>query len=334
MAGAAGLALVVACKSAMTPTPPTSVPVIACPESASGQSLDGNAVAVTFASPIVTGGTPPVSTTCTPSTFPVGTTKATCTARDSRQQAATCTFPVSVVKVPQLLATRFMAFGDSITAGVLATTCPAGGGVSCAVTSLQPLLSHPTDDLRLLYPGIGEESLAAYPRQLQAMLASRFSAQSISVVNEGSPGEFIAEGRSRLPGTLARAAPQILLLQEGANDINQARPPIATLVSDLRAMVREAKSRGIEVFVGTVLPQRPRACRGYDFCDGVADSVLLNAQIRPMVASEGAVLVDLYPIFDGQTSTLLGLDGLHPNEAGYQRMADAFATAIRQRLER
>jgi hypothetical protein len=67
--------------------------------------------------------------------------------------------------------------------------------------------------------------------------------------------------------------------------------------------------------------------------DGIVDVVPANAQIRTMAASEGAILVDLYPIFDGQTSTLLGLDGLHPNEAGYAKMAETFYNAIRDNLE-
>ena len=327
------VALLVGCRSATTPTPPTAVPAISCPAAASGQSSDGAPVPVSFPAPVVLGGVAPVTTSCAPSTFPVGTTKATCIARDAREQAASCTFPVSVTKVARLLATNFVAFGDSITSGVLATSCPIGGGVSCAVQTFSSQLIQPFDDLRLLYPGIGEESVFAYPRTLRSMLASRYPAQSISIVNEGSPGELIRDGRSRLPDALTKSTPQVLLLQEGANDINQGQPPLATLVSDLRAMVREAHARGMVVFVGTLLPQRPRACRAYDFCDGVADSIPLNAQIRTMVASEGAVLVDLYPLFDGQTATLLGLDGLHPNEAGYQKMADAFLAAMTERLE-
>lgn len=256
-----------------------------------------------------------------------------CTARDAKQQTTACTFAVSVTKVPRLTATKFVAFGDSITAGVLVVSCPAGGGVSCSVQTFRSLLAQQLDDLRLLYQGIGEESASAYPRTLQALLAGRYSAQPISIVNEGSPGEFVADGKSRLPGTLTKDAAHVLLLQEGANDINQGRPPIASHVNDLRAMVREARGRGIVVFVGTLLPQRPNACRAYDFCDGVADVVPMNAQIRAMVATEGAVLVDLYSVFDGQTATLLGLDGLHPNDAGYQKMAETFFAAIRQRLE-
>ncbi len=98
-------------------------------------------------------------------------------------------------------------------------------------------------------------------------------------------------------------------------------------------MIRQAQNRGIRVFLGTVLPQRANACRAYDFCDGVNDTVATNAKLRAMANAEGATVVDLYGAFDGQTSTLLALDGLHPNEAGYTKMAEAFFSAIRQQLE-
>lgn len=177
-----------------------------------------------------------------------------------------------------------------------------------------------------------EASTSSYPRLLQSLLAARYTTQSPSIANEGNPGEFVADGKLRLPAALA-PAPQVLLLQEGANDMNQGGPAVTAIVEDLRTMVREGRTRGMTVFVGTLLPQRPNACRGYDFCDGTNDTVATNTRIRTMVTAEGATLVDLYPAFDGQTSTLIGLDGLHPNEAGYQKMADLFFEAIRLRLE-
>ena len=98
-------------------------------------------------------------------------------------------------------------------------------------------------------------------------------------------------------------------------------------------MIRDAQSRRIRVFVGTLLPEDRCGCRAFDFVDGRDDIAAANAQIRGVAASEGAVLVDLYPGFAGQTAALLTFDGLHPNETGYSRMAEIFFGAIRQQLE-
>lgn len=149
--------------------------------------------------------------------------------------------------------------------------------------------------------------------------------------NEGLPGEFVSDGTDRLRSVLAPA--QVLLLMEGANDMNQINPPIDSIAADLRAMVRDARSRQMSVFLGTVIPQRQRACRGYDFCHGVEHTVLLNERIRSIAEDEGVTLVDLYSAFGGKTDTLLGIDGLHPNEAGYRTIANLFFDTIRQKLE-
>jgi hypothetical protein len=58
-----------------------------------------------------------------------------------------------------------------------------------------------------------------------------------------------------------------------------------------------------------------------------------DAQIRSLVAAEEAVLVDLFPLCEGKIDTLIGPDGLHPTQEGYQAMAEAFFAAIRERLE-
>jgi len=307
-------------------------PVIACPAPIIVESTTGAAITVNYPAPTVTQGAQPVNTTCTPpsgSTFQFGTTPVTCTARDANQRTDGCGFTVTVNRTPRLSVERFEAFGDSITAGVLATACPAAP-VSCFVqTSTSDPLKRKYE-LQRMFADM-EASTAAYPRVLQTMLSNRYRTQTVTMANEGLPGEFVSDGKVRLPGTVGSA--QVLLLQEGANDMNQAHPPVDDIVADLRAMVQQGRSRGMQVFVGTLLPQRQGACRGYDFCDAVNDTVATNAKIRPMVASEGVTLVDLYAAFQGQETTLLGLDGLHPNEAGYQRMAELFFEAIRQKLE-
>jgi len=254
------------------------------------------------------------------------------------QHAASCSFRIAVVAPPKLSATKFLAFGDSITAGVIPTTCSLGAPPvsKCTIPLKLPMtLTERLFDIRQLRADLNVSS-ASYPLKLAALLASRYTAQPIVVVNEGEPGETAAEGATRLSQVLTMNAPEVLLLLEGINDIhergNQAAH-VGPLVQALRTMTREARSRGIHVFVGTLLPEDPCGCRAFDFVDGRDDIVTANDQIRAMAASEGAILVDLHPGFAGQTATLLSFDGLHPNEAGYAKMAEIFFDAIRQRLE-
>jgi lysophospholipase L1-like esterase len=88
------------------------------------------------------------------------------------------------------------------------------------------------------------------------------------------------------------------------------------------------------VFLSTLLPQRKGACRAFDWNeDNIEDVLAANTQIRSLASSEGVPLVDMYQAFSGQVDTLLGADGLHPSEPGYQKMADHFYAAITQRLE-
>src|SRR5205823_733642 len=108
-------------------------PTIACPSAQTAQSPDGNAVSVNYPAPTVSGGAAPVTATCTPASgtpFSVGTTTVTCTARDARQQAASCSFGVAVAGPPRISATKFVAFGDSITAGQLDPACPGTSSLS------------------------------------------------------------------------------------------------------------------------------------------------------------------------------------------------------------
>lgn len=317
-----GVFAAVACDNPTKPTPPPAAPTITCPAPVVAQSPDGNPVAVNFSLPTVTGGEAPVTTTCIPATgskFPVGSTSVTCTARDSKQQAASCSFPVSVTRAPRLDRTRFVAFGDSITEG-LTSTC---NRVTSFMTFAETMLVLPK----------GANDPWTYPNVLQGLLRDRYALQSPLVINRGKAGEELEDGVSRLSSVLSADSPEVLLLQEGANDVNQHHSP-ASIASALRTMVRNAKNRSAQVYVGTLLPQRKvgvlGSCRGY----GADDVAPANDQIRSMVGSEGVALVDLYQAFGGVPGDLIGADGLHPSEAGYRKIAETFFDAIRLRLEK
>jgi len=305
---AAAAVCAVACGSSTTePKPPISdAPKIACPSSQTITSPNGLPVGVQYQAATVVGGASPVTMACTPasaSMFPIGTTSVTCRVTDALNRTDACSFTVVVMAPPRIAATKFVAFGDSLSDGVLGIAPLAVGDPG---------------------PPVG------YAYKLRTLLANRYTAQTISMTDEGVPGEDIARGVARLPGTLTRDQPDALLLLEGVNDLNNGRDrAIPTVINGLTTMVREARGRGLPVFLATLLPQRPPGIRAL----APASIPPTNAGIRDVAAKEGAVLVDLFAAFDGQTSTLIGNDGLHPNEAGYQKMAEVFFDAIRARLE-
>jgi lysophospholipase L1-like esterase len=179
----------------------------------------------------------------------------------------------------------------------------------------------------------------AYPKVLQDRLAGRYLTQPISVVNAGSGGEFVLDGSgenvnaatvARLVEELERHAPHVLLLQEGINDLNRNDPDLIPAIRDaLKTMIATARSRGVQVMLGTLLPERPCSCRAFaPFLVPAA-----NDAIRAMAASEGVPLVDLYEAFAGHEAELLGEDGLHPNAKGYEKMAEQFFHAIQMQFE-
>jgi lysophospholipase L1-like esterase len=94
-------------------------------------------------------------------------------------------------------------------------------------------------------------------------------------------------------------------------------------------MIVEAKSRGIHVFVGTLLPQRPGGSRA----SAAALIPEANAHIRALARAENVTLVDLYEGFGRTPDPFIDVDGLHPTEAGYAKIAELYFGTIRQAFE-
>lgn len=54
----------------------------------------------------------------------------------------------------------------------------------------------------------------------------------------------------------------------------------------------------------------------------------LNDIIRALAGERGVILVDVYPLFEGRAHELISGDLIHPNDQGYQVMADAVLGAL------
>ena len=140
-----------------------------CPQNVDVESLDGAEVEVSLEPPQTSGGVAPVNATCSAQSgrFGVGSTAVTCQATDARGQTASCNFTVAVRPPPRLRFVRFLAFGDSLTAGEVSF----GPGARVYL---------PND---------------SYPAALQRRLVARYRQQAPIVINEGIGGE--GAGRRR-----------------------------------------------------------------------------------------------------------------------------------------
>ena len=167
---------------------------VVCPANVERPSTGGDPVAITYSTPVPSGGSAPVSVTCQPASgteFAPGSTPVTCTAQDSGGRQATCSFSITVNVVAQLRVTRFLVFGDSL----------SEGKVSLLPTFLVDSPSH------------------SYPFKLEAMLKARYTGQDVIVLNEGRGGERASESYGRFQEVLYLHQPDAVLLMHGMNDL-------------------------------------------------------------------------------------------------------------------
>lgn len=281
------------------PPPPPPALALSCPESLVQEASSPAGAEVQFNAPAPTGGVPPYSVSCEPSSsamFPVGDTTVDCKASDSALAPAACAFMVTVRISRRLARSRFVAFGDSITAGEIS---PAG-----TFTIRQPF-----ED---------------YPYKLEQLLREQYPAQDIQVVNRGFGGEDTAGGVRRLPAVIDEYRPEVILLQEGINRIT--RVSAGTIEDNLRKMILISKERGVDVIIATLMPVR----RPYTNSRAGANDAIreVNERIARLAAEfDLGAPVDLHNLMVTDPG-LIGMDGLHPTADGYSHIARAFSDAI------
>ncbi len=314
------VSVVTGCSSPSAPTPPPppppppAAPTLSCSEDIARGTINSSGLAISFETPAAQNGQSPVNVSCSPAsgeTFPIGQTSVTCTATDALSRQATCQFRITVTKLPQLSRLKYMAFGDSITAGEV--TFP---GSTAGVTSGK-LVVVPT---------------AAYPVVLQRLLRTRYQFQGdqITVANQGVGGEKAIDARNRFFSAMNSLRPDVVLLLSGHNDIPSGADGAASgAANEVRVMAQEAKLRGARVFIATPVPGRPGGNRT------ISSFLLMDYanRMRDLASREGAVLVDLYSLMLPDVFRYIGVDGLHPTEAGYTRIAELFYEAIQRELE-
>jgi lysophospholipase L1-like esterase len=186
-------------------------------------------------------------------------------------------------------------------------------------------------------------------------LAERLVAHGhpIGVVNAGIGGnqllhdhpgdEYGANALARFDrDVLAHSGIRWLVVMEGINDIglsgrggNGDRPVTAAqLIAAHKQLIARAKARGLKVYGATLTPFEGTTYPGYFTARGEATRQAVNAWIRSSGAYDAVIDADaalrdprhparLRPDYDAG-------DHLHPNDAGYEAMADAVELGLFQ----
>ena len=155
--------------------------------------------------------------------------------------------------------------------------------------------------------GIGANPSESYPARLEVLIGRK-------VVAAGVPGEVSAEGLARLPSALEQAKPQLVIICHGGNDLLRKLDE-AQAANNIRAMVRLARTQGAQVMlIGVPKPGLPPSPAGF-----YAD---IARELR--LPYEETALKKIL------TDNALKSDLVHPNAAGYARLAQAVAALLKK----
>ena len=170
-----------------------------------------------------------------------------------------------------------------------------------------------------LTAGLGVAADEAYPARLEARL--RREGFDYRVVNAGVSGDTAAAGLRRLDWVL-RAAPEVVIVALGANDGLRGQDPRATRESLERIVARLRRAGARVLLAGMRVPPNygPEFARAF-------------ARVFPEVARRQTV--PLMPfLLEGVAADprLNQADGIHPNAAGHQAIADRLWPYLRPLL--
>ena len=160
--------------------------------------------------------------------------------------------------------------------------------------------------------GTGADTGEDYPHLLAGDTGWR-------IINAGVPGDTSADGLARLPALLDQHAPRLLLVELGGNDFLKHLPRAET-AANLEAILTLSRKRGIPaVLLGIPRPNLFGAAVGRLGDDPIFEEIASDTN-TPLI---GGVVGDVL------SSRELKSDPVHPNAAGYRRLAAGLREALK-----
>lgn len=207
---------------------------------------------------------------------------------------------------------NYCAFGNSNTCGKY-----DGNTTKCNSTKKQ--------DIEPLHPD-------GYPGRLRKLAWLDCATHNCEVYNYGLPGEKTTEGVTRLPDVLDGHAFDVLLLMHGTNDVFNGMSN-NTIKFNLGEMDDIASARGVDTVHGSIIRFHPDGEKGTSKDNQVAN---LRNRVSDLAAARNRYFADPWSVlcptrscFDSHYAYPEDI-GLHPDASGYNLMATAFSSVIRE----
>jgi acyl-CoA thioesterase-1 len=188
----------------------------------------------------------------------------------------------------------------------------AGVFTLVACTASPRLAALPPDAVVLAFGDSITYGTGASPDESYPAVLARLTGRT--VINAGVPGEVTAEGLARLPGTLEKYHPALMILCLGGNDFLR-RLDERQAADNLRGMVKLAREKGVAV----VLLGEPKL--GLDPAPPAWYREIAREFDAPY---EGKALQRIL------TKKALKSDYIHPNAEGYRVLAEGIAALLKK----
>jgi lysophospholipase L1-like esterase len=197
--------------------------------------------------------------------------------------------PEPILYIQELDNNKHIAFGDSITSGII---------------NLQPA------------PDKG------YVPRLEDLLRSGVNPNA-SVLNRGKGAEYTSGGLSRINSVITSDQAKTIYIMEGTNDIKDTSISIDSAAYNLEQMANICVNFNMKTFLGTIIPRM-----GWE---GIIEDRIraLNGKITAIASNPSIHFADIFNAFLSYPGgwTNLFSDTTHPNETGYQIMAQTWYNA-------
>jgi lysophospholipase L1-like esterase len=199
---------------------------------------------------------------------------------------------------------KILCFGDSVTLGVTQQSGDYDDGRRSALATVE-----------------------GYVPKLWRRLEERYGT-GFELVTEAVGGENTREALDRIDFMIRRHDPDVVLILTGIVDVNVEVVRFPVVRSNLAEMMRIVQLRGKYPIIGTYPPVNPDGFRVF----AIEHAARLNDVIRQEAKRKNVKIADHETAaagdFRGQ-----GSDGVHPNNIGYETMAQTWFETIEEALE-